>query len=87
MKRCSVMSIALCSSSGVAVDDVGEDAALGRLADVRGVVGVEERDHRAGRLADDLGDQLERVLGAQSPSPTSATSGCSLAVAAPTSLT
>ena len=53
---------------GSAVDDVGEDAALGRLADVRGVVGVEERDHRAGRFADDLADQIERMLGGE-PEP------------------
>ena len=48
-----------------AVDDVGEDAALGGLVDVGGVLGREQRDHRAGGLADDLRDQLERVLGVQ----------------------
>ena len=51
-----------------AVDDVGEDTALRGLVDVRRVVGVEDRDHGAGRLADDLGDQLQRVLGAR-PEP------------------
>ena len=68
VKRCSVMSIALCSSSGVVVDDVGEDAALGRLVDVGGILRREQRDHRAGGLVDDLRDQLERVLGAE-PEP------------------
>ena len=46
---------------GGAVDDVGEDAALRGLVDIVGIVGVQDRDHRAGRLAHDLGDQLERV--------------------------
>src|SRR5581483_10530379 len=46
---------------GGAVDDVGEDTALGRLVDVGGVAGVEDRDHRTGGFADDLRDQLERV--------------------------
>jgi hypothetical protein len=50
---------------GSPVDDVSEDASLGRLMDVRGVVGIEERDHGAGRLADDLGDQLECVIGGE----------------------
>ena len=49
-----------------AVDDVGEDSALGSLVDVGGVLGREQRDHRAGCLADDLRDQLERMLGVQS---------------------
>ena len=50
---------------GGAVDDVGEDAAFGGLVDVGGVVGVEDRDDGAGGLADDLGDQGERVFGAR----------------------
>ena len=44
---------------GVGVGDVGEDAALGRLADERVIVGLEQRDHWARRLVDDLADQLE----------------------------
>ena len=48
----------------LAVGDVGEDAALRRLEHEFGVGRVEERDDRAGRLVDDLLDQLERVLGA-----------------------
>jgi hypothetical protein len=48
----------------VGVDDVGEDSALGCLADVRRLLGCQQRDHRAARLVDDLLDQLERVLGA-----------------------
>ena len=59
------MSIALCSSSGSRVDDVGEDAALGRLVDVGGVLGRQQRDHWAGGFADDLRDQLECMLGVQ----------------------
>ena len=47
-----------------AVDDVGEDAALRGLVDVGRVVGVQDRDHRARRLAHDLGDERQRVLGA-----------------------
>jgi hypothetical protein len=39
------MSIALCSSSGGAVDDVGENVALGGFADVVGVAAREQRDH------------------------------------------
>ena len=50
---------------GVGVDDVGEDAAPGRLVDVGGIPGREQGDHRAGRRVDDLRDQLERMLGAQ----------------------
>jgi DNA-binding NarL/FixJ family response regulator len=50
---------------GATVDDVGEHAALGRLVHVGGVLGRQQRDHRAGRLADDLRDQLQRVLGVQ----------------------
>lgn len=47
---------------GGGVDEIGEDAALGRFADVGRVLGGQERDHGAARLADDLLDQLERVL-------------------------
>ena len=47
------------------VDDVGEDAALGRLVDVGGILRREQRDHRAGGLADDLRDQVERVVGGE----------------------
>ena len=47
---------------GVALDDVGEDAAPGRLVDVGRILGLEHRDHRAGGLVDDLPDQVERVL-------------------------
>jgi hypothetical protein len=50
---------------GAAVDNVGEDAALGGLVHVRRVLRREQRDHRTRRLADDLRDQLERVLGVQ----------------------
>src|SRR4029078_11774497 len=46
---------------GVAVDDVGEDPAAGGLPDVVGVSYLEECDHRAGGLVDDLADQVERV--------------------------
>ena len=46
---------------GRAVDDVGEDAALGGLVDERGVMALEHRDHRAVGLADDPLDQLQRV--------------------------
>ena len=63
-KRRNVMSIALCSSSGPAVDDVRENAARRRLVDPDSVIGVEERDHRAERLGHDLGDLVQRVLGA-----------------------
>ncbi len=51
---------------GAAVDDVGEDAALGGFVDVGGIVGVEDRDHGAGGFSDDLRDQFQRVLGARS---------------------
>ena len=67
-KRWSVMSIAFCSSLRGALGDVGEDPALRGLVDVRGVVGVEDRDHRARGFTNDLGDQIERMLGAQ-PEP------------------
>ena len=50
---------------GAGVDDVGEDASFGRLADVGGILGREQRDHRAGGFVDDLADQLERVLGGE----------------------
>src|SRR5690242_1040049 len=49
---------------GFAVGDVGEDAAFGGFVDEVAVVGLEDRDHRAGCLADDLVDQVERVLAA-----------------------
>ena len=48
----------------VAVDDVGEDTALGGLVDEVLVPRVEKEDDRAGGVADDLLDQLERMLGA-----------------------
>ena len=48
------------------VDDVGKDAALGRLMDVDGIARREQRDHRAGGLADNLSDQLECVFGGES---------------------
>ena len=50
---------------GVAVDDVGENAALRRFAHVGRVLCRQQGDHRARRFTDDLRDQLERVLGAQ----------------------
>ena len=50
---------------GIVVENVCEDTTLGRFADVRWVTGGEQRDHWAGRLVDDLGDQVKRVLGAQ----------------------
>jgi len=48
----------------VGLDDVGEDAALGGFVDEVLVSCVEDEDDRAGGVADDLLDQLERVLGA-----------------------
>jgi hypothetical protein len=42
--------------------DVREDPAFGRLCDKLVIVRLKERDHRAGRPADDLADQLERVI-------------------------
>ncbi len=53
---------------GRAVDDVGEDAARRRRADVGRIVGVQDRDHRTGGLADDLRDQLEGMRGTR-PEP------------------
>ena len=53
---------------GIVVEDVREDAPLGRLVDVRRVLGREQRDHRTRGLADDLPDQVERVLRVQ-PEP------------------
>ena len=50
---------------GAGIDDVGEDAALGGLADIGGIPRREQRDHGTGCFVDDLGDQVERVLGAQ----------------------
>ena len=50
---------------GAAVDDVGEDSSLGGFVHVGGVLRGQECDHGAGGLADDLGDQLEGVLGVQ----------------------
>ena len=49
----------------VPVHDVGEDAALGRFVHILGILRGQQRDHGAGRLTDDLRDQIERVLGAQ----------------------
>ena len=49
----------------VAVHDVGEDAALRRFPDVRGILGMQQCDHRASGFTDDLRDQLEGVLRAQ----------------------
>jgi hypothetical protein len=49
--------------SGIVVEDVGEDPALGRFVHVGRVLGREERDHGARGFADDLVDQGERVLG------------------------
>ena len=50
----------------VGVADMGEDASLGRLFDELRVACVEQDDHRAGGLAHDLLDQVERVLRALS---------------------
>lgn len=50
---------------GSRVDDVGEDAAFGRLMDIAGVLSGEQSDHRAGGLSDDLLNQLERVFGGE----------------------
>jgi hypothetical protein len=44
------------------VHDVGEDAALGRFEHIRRIADRQERDHRARRLTDDLGDQRQSVL-------------------------
>ncbi len=46
------------------VGDECEDASLGRLLDEPGIGSVDEEDHRAGGLVDDLLDQAECVLGA-----------------------
>ena len=46
----------------VVVADVCEDAALRRLSDEAGVRGVQQDDDRAGGFADDLVDQIQRVL-------------------------
>ena len=43
------------------MEDVREDPALRRLVDVPGVLGGEQRDHGAPRLAHDLPDQVESV--------------------------
>ena len=59
------MSIELCQSSTSASRDVGEDAPLGRLLDEAGIGRVDQRDHRAGRLADDPLDQAEGVIRAR----------------------
>jgi hypothetical protein len=53
---------------GSGIDDVGEDTALGCLVNVGVVRRREQRDHRTGRLVDDLRDQLEGVLRAD-PEP------------------
>ena len=45
---------------------MGEDAALGGLLDEVGIARVEEGDHGAGGFANDLVDQVERVLRALS---------------------
>ncbi len=50
---------------GRGVHDVGEDAPPRRLAHVGRVLHGQQGDHRAGGLADDLGDQLERVIRGQ----------------------
>jgi hypothetical protein len=50
---------------GGGVDDVGEDAPLGSLVDVGRVLRREQRNYRAEGLADDLGDQIESVLGVE----------------------
>ena len=63
-KRRSTMSIELCQSSTSAslmwAKTPRLDASLTKL----GIARVEQDDHRAGGLAHDLVDQLERVLGA-----------------------
>ena len=48
----------------VPVGDVAEHAALRRFADEVGIVATQESDHGARRFAHDLGDVLERVVGA-----------------------
>ena len=48
----------------LAVREVGEDTALGRLSDEARILDLEHRDHRARRLLDDPRDQPERILGA-----------------------
>src|SRR5690348_14176301 len=50
---------------GRSVDDVREDPSPGRLVDVRRITCGEQRDHRAKGFANDLRDQVQRVLGAQ----------------------
>ena len=47
------------------LDDVRKHAPLGGFVDVAGVLGRQQRDHRAGGLADDLGDQVEGMVGVQ----------------------
>jgi hypothetical protein len=51
-----------CELLRVVVEDVREDAALRSFMDVGGVLRRQQRDHRAGGLADDLADQVECVL-------------------------
>ncbi len=50
------------------LDDVRKHAPLGGLVHVGGILGRQQCDHRAGRLADDLGDQVEGMLGVQTQS-------------------
>ena len=61
--RWSVMSIALCSSSGVVSTMYAKTPRLAASSDVGGVFGGQHRDHRAGRFVDDLPDQLEGMVG------------------------
>jgi hypothetical protein len=49
---------------GFAVGDVGEDAALGRLVDEVAVIGLEDRDHRAGCGTHDPFYQVKRMRAA-----------------------
>jgi hypothetical protein len=46
----------------IVVTDVREHAALGGFFDESGIGLVQQRDDRAGGLADDLVDQVERML-------------------------
>jgi hypothetical protein len=57
-------SIELCESSTSASDMWGEHATLGRFLDERGIGCVQQHDHRARCLADDLADEVQCVLGA-----------------------
>ena len=71
---------------GVAVDDVGEDPAFRRFADIRGIL-AESRAITGQEASRTISVIRSSECSECSPSPTSATSGRSLRVTAPTSAT